>query len=579
MSHVLIILDCCYAANAARDTAEGTTKELLAACSRENRTLGVGQRSFTSALIDELRAFEHVPFTVSMLHGRLVTMRWKLAYTPFYANLSEHRRTSIELAPLPMGDKSNVEDSASVEESSSAYEPMDTSFHDETTTLSSTQPSSQSSPSSNSGTRVLLAVSVSQEADLDIDQWISWLTTQAPWDVTAVDVQVEGIYRSHSTLVLASVPTPVWDRLPARAAYQFVGFIKSGNLLLRNSLHKSTNANISPDWGLGVPETPLRPKVVTSGNISRSIRPRSPSRTYNLRSRVACANARESSSLQEKGTWSDSIGKGSAGPRTNESAKNIPLRQIRQSSRNAPISLAPRISLNESQTANLTGGLSRSPQEAPTLLDSHENIRDSQLGRPPRTESLLPKDLPEYSHEGLAGATPQVEKNRDVGEDAARRFPSTTSQGLIRVPSSRTAPYPPIRSSGNHSLESVSSARNESNKNWSPEEDGTLLHARRQGLNWAPIAELYFPSKTPNACRKRHERIVLKNTVVGDWDAAKAEALAQCYTELREEMWRILATKVNEKWEIVEAKVTYFIIGQVNIEFLMKAVIVHGKGP
>lgn len=55
--HVLIILDCCFAANAARDTAEGTTKELLAACGRENRTLGVGERSFTSALIEEMKAF------------------------------------------------------------------------------------------------------------------------------------------------------------------------------------------------------------------------------------------------------------------------------------------------------------------------------------------------------------------------------------------------------------------------------------------------------------------------------------------------------------------------------------------
>ena len=55
--HVLIILDCCFAANATRDTAEGTTKELLAACGRENQTSGVGEHSFTSALIEELTAF------------------------------------------------------------------------------------------------------------------------------------------------------------------------------------------------------------------------------------------------------------------------------------------------------------------------------------------------------------------------------------------------------------------------------------------------------------------------------------------------------------------------------------------
>ncbi|KAL8680083.1 MAG: hypothetical protein Q9224_006976 [Gallowayella concinna] len=98
--HVLIILDCCYAANAARDTSEGTTKELLAACGRENPTLGVGIRSFTSALIEELQAFGNSPFTVAMLHSRLITMRWRLAFTPVYALLSEHGGHSIELAPL-----------------------------------------------------------------------------------------------------------------------------------------------------------------------------------------------------------------------------------------------------------------------------------------------------------------------------------------------------------------------------------------------------------------------------------------------------------------------------------------------
>ena len=55
--HVLIILDCCFAANAARDTSEGTTKELLAACGRENPTSDVGKYSFTAALIEELQAF------------------------------------------------------------------------------------------------------------------------------------------------------------------------------------------------------------------------------------------------------------------------------------------------------------------------------------------------------------------------------------------------------------------------------------------------------------------------------------------------------------------------------------------
>lgn len=106
LPHVLIILDCCFAANAARDTTDGTAKELLAACGRENPTLGVGIRSFTSALIEELQAFGNKPFSVVMLHARLVTLRWRLAFTPIHTLLSEHGGTSIQLAPLPIVDVS-----------------------------------------------------------------------------------------------------------------------------------------------------------------------------------------------------------------------------------------------------------------------------------------------------------------------------------------------------------------------------------------------------------------------------------------------------------------------------------------
>ena len=114
----------------------------------------------------------------------------------------------------------------------------------------------------------------------------------------------------------------------------------------------------------------------------------------------------------------------------------------------------------------------------------------------------------------------------------------------------------------------ASGDRHESNKTWGHEEDEKLLHARQQGLNWAPIAERFFPTKTPNACRKRHERLILKNTAAGDWDTAKVEALAQSYMELREKMWRILAIEVDEKWEIVEKKVMIYSIQSLTYQVL-----------
>ena len=43
---------------------------------------------------------------------------------------------------------------------------------------------------------------------------------------------------------------------------------------------------------------------------------------------------------------------------------------------------------------------------------------------------------------------------------------------------------------------------------WSPTDDHTLLEARKQGKSWADIQVSYFPHKTANACRKRHERLI-----------------------------------------------------------------------
>ena len=229
---MLIILDCCYAANAARDTTEGSSKELLAACGRENQTPGVGIRSFTSVLIEELQSFEGAAFTVAMLHARLITLRHKLAYTPFYAALAEKGGNSIVISPLPRDPSPSSLGSGC---------PMGPSFNTDTADVTSTQEqfntvndTTTALPTAVSlaeGTRVLLAVSVAEDVAHNVAQWVSWLTTAAPWDISKVDVRLECMYKSHSTLLLVSVPIVGWNRLPESAAYRFIGFIKSGNLI------------------------------------------------------------------------------------------------------------------------------------------------------------------------------------------------------------------------------------------------------------------------------------------------------------------------------------------------------------
>ncbi|KAF2741380.1 hypothetical protein EJ04DRAFT_558098 [Polyplosphaeria fusca] len=88
---------------------------------------------------------------------------------------------------------------------------------------------------------------------------------------------------------------------------------------------------------------------------------------------------------------------------------------------------------------------------------------------------------------------------------------------------------------------------------WSAKDDETLIAARAQGLNWNQIAPKHFPSKTPNACRKRHERLMERQNAE-QWDGVKLDVLAQAYMEVRRDMWGILAARVNEKWQVVEQK-------------------------
>jgi len=91
---------------------------------------------------------------------------------------------------------------------------------------------------------------------------------------------------------------------------------------------------------------------------------------------------------------------------------------------------------------------------------------------------------------------------------------------------------------------------------WTPQDDETLIRARASGLNWNAIATKYFKSKTPNACRKRHEKLIEKRNAE-EWDGVKLEMLAGAYMEQREKMWRILGDSIGEKqWQLVEEKVS-----------------------
>lgn len=123
--------------------------------------------------------------------------------------------------------------------------------------------------------------------------------------------------------------------------------------------------------------------------------------------------------------------------------------------------------------------------------------------------------------------------------------------------SARSTPYPASTASS-----STRTHHYRPSSAWSSAADQLLLHVRSQGLNWLAISARHFPSKTPNACRKRHERLA-ERCAGEEWDCVKLEALAAAYAEVRGDMWGMLAERVAQvldeervdRWQDVEAKV------------------------
>jgi hypothetical protein len=109
-SDVVFILDCCYAATAARS---GGSKEGLWACNSEVVTTSVNDNSFTRNLIEELKSPCTSRFNIAMLHNRLVGRFRKsgphmLLTEPWYSYLGDSALASIELSPQPSKQMSST---------------------------------------------------------------------------------------------------------------------------------------------------------------------------------------------------------------------------------------------------------------------------------------------------------------------------------------------------------------------------------------------------------------------------------------------------------------------------------------
>lgn len=95
---------------------------------------------------------------------------------------------------------------------------------------------------------VMISLALEDDQNLNIDDWERWLATIP---ALAKYVQVQGVFKSHSTLLLVSLPVMVWDMLPDHPACNFIAFIRSNNLVAQKQGQGRWNIT-STDTPLGV---------------------------------------------------------------------------------------------------------------------------------------------------------------------------------------------------------------------------------------------------------------------------------------------------------------------------------------
>ena len=216
---VAIFLDCCFAASADKRSVDGTV-EILAACCQQTTTVGISPFSFTNRLTEVLRDSKSYPLTIAMLHAKLVNFRGaqrikKLLKTPIHSIMSDRERPSIRLCPVSPKATPTLALSGSDLSSDSSlpeYGPI----------IDLSNPPA---------TRVLLKLCLKSPIQ-SISDWQGWLTTHMPTEVIDIKmIKLEGLWGSHSSLALFSIPISVWDLLPPTLAYQQVGLITTSNLV------------------------------------------------------------------------------------------------------------------------------------------------------------------------------------------------------------------------------------------------------------------------------------------------------------------------------------------------------------
>ncbi|KAK2592527.1 hypothetical protein QQS21_009772 [Conoideocrella luteorostrata] len=247
-SDVLILLDCCAGAASATFPSGNSITETISASSWDAIAPDPGRYSFTNALIEVLQEWRMRTFSAAMLHAevlarlkhpRPITINGKhfeARSTPVHFMMTaNHKAPSIELSRLLPTDKV-VEPGAShlatpilTGRAADSGDPISNG-------LASNEPN-EDTP------HVMISLALEDDQKLDINAWEQWLNA---FPSMAKYVKVQGVFKSHSTLMLVSMPVMVWDLLPEDPAVSFVAFIRSNNLAMQRRQAQQRIAVPSP---------------------------------------------------------------------------------------------------------------------------------------------------------------------------------------------------------------------------------------------------------------------------------------------------------------------------------------------
>ena len=215
----------------------------------------------TNTLIDVLRDWINKPsFSAASLHTE-VLFRLKLKETKrgregiplewcvtpvHWINTKDLKATGIEIC------RRNVLPSTSVtslagghpEGDSTFVDAMDIDFDD--TNSTSTPLSSLSSAGTYKVPHVLISLQLEENQQLDATQCARWLDK---FPLLAKWVKVEAVFPSYSTLMILSVPMPIWDMLPNDPACSFIGYVTAPELGAINFRSRGPSADAAAaDW-------------------------------------------------------------------------------------------------------------------------------------------------------------------------------------------------------------------------------------------------------------------------------------------------------------------------------------------